>query len=331
VSGTAYDFDAIRRRTLRGPRVTSMLESFERIAAGAAHVPTRTAQAAPDFVRRMPEFKRHSRVFTRNIGTFFRHGCASIPYCIEQYARVDIALCRLAQEASASRAAPLTYYETCSADGTRARTLAEYSLGRFLTLTDSPNESNRRQFDLLVSHPYSLFHKGTFADITPEFLREHAPHPAFADHFDIIWENTTFQMFGPNRDEQIAYVKRVLKHEGLMLFFEKMNHADAIRYATAEEVKDAWFKAQHFSSEDIALKRSEILTEMEQCQVTLDEFVAAARIHFATGVLIWNCGNFYEIVASDSPALVDALVSELPAPYVPSAFAFEHPVPRRLW
>lgn len=331
MSNLSFDFEDIRRRTLRGPRLNSLLDSFERIAAGVTHVPQSTPEAAPDFVQRSAAYELHQRLFKKNIGTFFRHGCASIPYCIEQYARVDIALCNLAAVRRSDGGGPLTYWETSSADGTRARTLAEYARGDILTLTDSPNEANRRQFESLNSHPYSFFHCGSFVDITPEFLAQDAPHAAFRDHFDVIWENTTFQMYGRDRTDQIAYLKRVLKDGGLMLFFEKMNGADEAQYASGEHLKDSWFKSRYFTASDLALKRAEILQQMELCQVTLDEFVESAKVHFTSGALIWNCGNFYELVASDSPELLESFLAALPEPYVPAEFILAHPMVRRIW
>jgi SAM-dependent methyltransferase len=316
---------------LQGPRVNSLLEVFERIASGRSQVPRQCAEAAPDFLRGSAEYRRHDRIFRACLATFYRHGCASIPYEIEELARVDAALLRLAVRRGASEDAPLTYWETSSADGTRGRTLAEYAGGRILTLTDSPSQANRREFERSAPHPRAYFHHGPWVDLTPEFLDHQSMHPAFRAGFDVIWENTTFQMYGNKRVDQIAYIKRVLKPDGLVLFFEKMNHPDRVRYERAEHVKDAVFKARYFEPRDVLSKRREILAVMEAGQVTLDELAAAARVHFLCGALIWNSTNFYEVVATDSRGALDAFLSELPDAYVPDEFAFEHPMVRRLW
>lgn len=331
MSGVPVDYAGIRTRMLQGPRLNSLLEAFERIASGRAQVPHRCAEASPEFLAGSVEYRRHDRVFRGCLATFYRHGCASIPFEIEELARVDVALHRLALRRGASADAPLTYWETSSADGTRGRTLAEYAGGRFLTLTDSPSQANRTEFERSAPHPRAYFYHGPWVDISPEFLAYQSLHPAFRGGFDVIWENTTFQMYGSDRSEQVAYVKRVLKAGGLVLFFEKMNHPDRVRYERAEHVKDHLFKARYFHPRDVRSKREEILAVMEAGQVTLDELVEAARVHFLCGALIWNSTNFYEVVATDSREALEDFLSDLPEPYVPDAFAFEHPMVRRLW
>lgn len=326
-----YDFEEIRQRALTGPRVTSLLGSFERIAAGITQVPNHPINAAPEFLRQNKEYVRHHSIFQKNLGTFYKHGCASIPFLIEENIRVDVALKQLATMRIQNAGVPLSYYETSSADGTRARTLAEYTDGYIRTLTDSPNNANRTQFQNMLQHSYSFFHLGPFVDVTPEFLARYSPYPMFANKFDVIWENTTFQMYNSNRDEQIAYIKRVLKKNGLMLFLEKMSHGDSERYRQAERIKDTEFKSKYFSINAVTEKRTEILWQMELGQVTLTQFIEAARHHFVAGWLIWNSGNFYEIAASDSMATLESFLSFLPKPYVPEEFIYERPMVRRLW
>ena len=326
-----YDYEEIRRKALQGPRVNSLIQRFENIADGTAQVPGSDPAASAEFLSEDPEYRAYHNIFQRNIGTFYRHGCASIPFLIEENIRVGIALSRWAKLRHEHEEPPLTFYETSSADGSNARTLSEYSEGLIRTLTDSPNEANRMEFERLCTNEYSAFHKGPFVDITPEFLSTQHKYPYLGNKFDVIWENTTFQMYGSNRIEQIAYVRRVLHEDGLMLFLEKMNHANTEEYRKREQIKDTEFKSRYFSPDELEAKKTGILAEMEKGQVTLQEFIVALKRHFKVAYLIWNSANFYEIAASNSEQTVRTFLDLLPEPSVPKNFIFETPMVRALW
>jgi SAM-dependent methyltransferase len=148
-------------------------------------------------------------------------------------------------------------------------------------------------------------------------------YPMFRDGFDIIWENTTFQMYGNYRDQQIAYVKRLLKKDGLMIFLEKMNHPCPNEYARRERIKDDLFKSRYFTAEEIARKRVDIIDIMERGQVTLDSFTKSAMEQFKHVHVLWNSLNFYHVVATDSADTLAAFISKLEAPFIPSEFDCE--------
>ena len=318
-----YNYELIREKALQGPRVTTLLSSFEKIAKGDAQVPAIKVKAASEFLNKAPELQKYHEILQKNFGTFMEHLCASIPYSLEEIVRVGVAIDKLARVKSIAGSDKFSFYETSSADGTAARTLAEFASGTITTLTDSPNKANQDEFRKLCTHNFSTFHLGPFVDITPSYLRDNYPH--LSDGFDVIWENTTFQMYGNYRDEQIAYVSRLLKDDGLIIFFEKMNHPNQHEYNAREEVKDRSFKLQYFEPSEISVKKKEILLEMENGQVTLSEFCEALKTHFQEAHLIWNSGNFYQIVASNSRVMLQRFLSFLSDPYVPREFQGEKP------
>ncbi len=326
-----YDFETIQKNALKAPRVTSLLSHFENIAAGISQPPKVPIVASPDFLKRDDAYQRYHHVFQNNIGTFYKHGCASIPFLAEENIRVGVALYSLAKEKFEQTNTPLTFYETSAADGTNARSLAEYAQGLIYTLTDSPNESNRIEFARKLNHPYSTFHKGPFVDITPELLSTQYKDTPLSDGFDIIVENTTFQMYGDNRDEQIAYVRRVLKKDGLMFFQEKMHQPDMNEYERREKIKDNYFKSIYFTTGQVNEKKQTILAEMEKGQVTLETFADALKNHFSYAYIIWNSTNFYEIVATDDKRTLDTFLHYLGEPFSPELFANESPMVRPLW
>lgn len=320
---SGFDFEKTRQKLLNGPRVTSLLSTFEKIAAGEVQVPRTPVVAAKDFLNDDKERIAFHEVLQKNLGTFLRHGCASIPHLFEELVRVGIAINKLAQTKSSEGSPFFFFYETSSADGTFARTVAEIAAGRILTLTDSPNEANEAEFNRLRRHDYSTFFKGCFAEVTPALLAGRYPH--LKEGFDFIWENTTFQMYGAYRDEQIAYVKRLLKPSGVMLFLEKMNHADSCEYDRREIIKDRDFKARYFTEAQIAGKRRDIIETMERGQVELGEFVKTASEQFAHVHLIWNSSNFCHIAASNDARSMGLFLSHLGDPYVPEPFGAEKP------
>ena len=324
-----YDFVSIRENALKGPRVTSLLPTFERIASGDIMAPKVPVPVSPKFLAQHAEYKKYYEMFSRNIGAFNMHAFASIPFLMEQNIRTGVALYAMANNAKKHGTPYLTMYSTSSADDTHGRTLAEYSNGLVKTFSDSPNPANALQFQKYLSHKHSFHHTGPFVDITREFLLE-KKLTDFADGFDIIWENTTFQMYGNNRDEQIAYVRRILKRDGVMIFLEKLNQENRQEYERRESIKDKFFKSKYFTEEEVARKKSSILSEMEKGQVTLPELSQEIKKHFAYVHLIWNSANFYEIVASNSRVSIDLFLSLLPEPFVPSEFACETPMVRTL-
>ena len=327
-----FDYDEIRATLLKGPRVTSLLKHFENIAAGNSQAPTQHIYASSDFLSKSNEYREYHTVYQRNIGTFFQHLCASIPFYLEEQCRIGVAIHRLAKHRlkDEKKPFPFTYYETSAADGTDARTLAEYSQGMIRTLTDSPNPANGENFHRLCQHNYSDIHIGPFTDITPEYISARNDRPYLKDGFDFILENTTFQMYGPNRKDQIAYVKRVLKSDGLMLFCEKMTNPVRDEYERREHIKDNLFKPHYLTKADIDQKSSQILGEMEQCQVTLDEFVDSLSHHFKYAYMIWNSTNFYDVVASNDQSNLQKFISFLGEHYVPAPFLCEETIVKPL-
>ncbi|MBT9316469.1 hypothetical protein [Leptothoe spongobia] len=325
-----FDYAQIRAVALKGPRVTSLLQHFENIAAGIAQSPRQGVHAATDFLNQSSEYQEYHRIFQRNIGTFYQHLCASIPFFIEEQCRIGVALQRLADSRLKQGKQPFTLYETSSADGTNARTLSEYSQGLIRTLTDSPNPANGENFYRLCQHKYSDMHIGPFVDITPEYLSERNDRPYLKHGFDAIYENTTFQMYNPDRKAQIAYVKRVLKDDGVMIFCEKLMHPIRHEYDRRETIKDSLFKAHYFSNAEIEQKSSQILEEMEKCQVTLDELVNSIKSHFKYAYMIWNSTNFYEVIASNDKANLHDFIAFLDGYYVPAPFLCEDNIVRPL-
>jgi hypothetical protein len=178
--------------------------------------------------------------------------------------------------------------------------------------------------------PHASFH-GPFHRLTDEVVDSRDDLTKFASGFDIIVEDTTFQMYSPNRDEQVGFVVQSLKEDGIFVFVEKFRHADIDKYERRELQKDYGFKARYFSDSEVAAKGKDVLVNMSQNQVTLDDMAAILLGYFRHCSITWNSGNFYTLVASNNPVNFDRFVACLGAPAIPKVFEYEENLPRSLF
>lgn len=308
-------------REKRGPRINALLEHFAKIASGEIQKPK--IKVTPDdcFVAANPRRADYAGLLNKNIGTFNNHAFASIPFFIEETIRLGLAIFDYSVIKKASIDNPLTFWSTSSADASHARTLAEYAGGKIVTFSDTPNDENREEFDRLLSHLYSFLFMAPYFEITKDNIRKRFPKFPLKDGFDIIWEDTTFQMYSGNRDGQIAHVKKQLKPGGLLILFEKVANNNQADYLLNEYNKDRYFKSRYFSYNEILEKERGILKDMYSGQVTEDELILALQFHFTYAYKIWACGNFVEFIASNSKEDIEQFISCLPEPYTPEEVA----------
>lgn len=306
------------KQTREAPRLTSMLSSFESISQGLSQSPKEYPKIKEKYLDVHPDFKKHNEIFEKNIGTFFKHALSSIPYRRENEMRVDIALKKFSEQYES----PITFWGISSADGTRERTLSEFTNGNIITLTDSPNKWNEVEFNRLLTHYNSFFHHGCWVDIDPNFLKNNPYSSHFRDGFDIIWECCAFQMYGNNRSDQMRFISESLKPNGLVFLYEKMNAPNQEDFVRMEKLKTE-FKKQYFTDFDIKQKESSILKTMHTWCVTLDKLIEDAKWIFKHGALIWSAGNFYEVVVSNSKNSLLSFLDSLPSAFVPNDYTLE--------
>lgn len=320
----SFDYEKIQREFLDGPRLNSLMPYFEKIANGSYQSPIAAVEPLAEFLENEKN-KEFCQAFLANIGTFFKHAVASIPFVLEEHCRISVAIIEMAklenQKSEAKQ--PFTYHEISAGDGTIGRTIGELSKGLIQTLTDTPNSSNLESFNGLCTHNNSTIYIGPFANITPESIPETKELTRFKDGFDVILEPMAFQMYGQNRKEQIAFVRRNLKEDGLFILMEKLAQSDPQEYKKREILKDSSFKNKYFSQSQIIQKESDILHEMRKGQVTFDELTDAIKVNFQHAWMIWNSTNFYGFVASDDIQQLEKFTSLLGSPHVPEEYVFE--------
>lgn len=200
-----------------------------------------------------------------------------------------------------------------------ARTITQLSNGHVTTLTTSPTASNEAWFNNNGVIPGAHFVCTPFFRLPDHLLGE--KHAIFTDAFDIIIEDTTFQMYSPERDLQIGFVSQFLKPGGLFIFTEKFS-CDADEYSARERQKNSSYKRRFFTDNQLDVKRQAVLDTMAGNEVTLAEMKTALDKHFRYKAVYWNSGNFYSIVASSSKPNIDRFLSLLGKACIPFEYVY---------
>lgn len=300
------------------PRLNDLADFFAETAAGRGGMPMRDPVVDTRLLPNDALLHQLVSLHARRQGFFDRHYHASIPYRLEEECRMAHALMRFAQTTPEE----LSIYSLGTAEATMARTLCEIGQGKIRSLACSPNEENHQCFMAFGEPPNAEFFVGPFHRLTKEHLRGDERLARFSDGFDIIFEDTTFQMYSPNRIDQIGHVARHLKDGGIFLFLEKFLAADPRDYEAREAQKDHGFKTRYFATKEIERKSKTVLTTMRDCEVTLADMSNAVYAHFRHCVVTWNSGNFYGLAASNSEDSLKRYVSYLVPPAIPFEYVY---------
>lgn len=320
------DFSSFLQECEDAPRLNELSSFFAATAAGRAGKPIREPQVDRRLLKGDDLLDSFVSLHERRRGPFDQHYHSSIPYRLEEECRLGHAILQYSQGMSEQ----LHLYSLGTAEGTMARTISELADGRVESLSCSPNIENQRSFLAYGDPPHATFFVGPFHHLTPAKFHSCENLAKFASGFDVIFEDTTFQMYSPNRRDQIGFVSQHLTDDGLFVFVEKFRNVDIEEYKRRERQKDHGFKARFFNHADIMAKEAAVLTVMNQNEVTLDGMEAALMPYFSHAYITWNSGNFYSLVASNSLPNIERFISSLIAPAIPSEYVYG-PLPRPLF
>jgi SAM-dependent methyltransferase len=307
------------------PRLNALSSFFASTAAGLSGAPSRRPKVDRRMLPDHETFRQFLNLHQQRQGPFDQHYLCSIPYRFEEECRLGCAILRYAQVERNQ----LAFYSLGTAEGTMARTISELGGGCLSSLSCSPNIENLRAFYAYGVPPYATFFHGPFHHLTPNLIRTTKHLRPFADGFDIILEDTTFQMYSPNREQQVKFVCQHLKPDGIFLFVEKFKQTDEQEYRRREHQKDFGFKARFFAYDDISAKQDRVLTRMNENEVTLSEMARVLNAQFLHSNVVWNSGNFYTIAASNSADSMNCFMDKLCKPALPDEYIYED-LPRRL-
>ena len=303
----------------RGPRINELASFFAATAAGQSGMPIR--KPAVD-TRLLPDdelLRSLVSLHAARQGNFDQHYHGSIPYRLEEECRMAHAILKYARY----RETPLSLYSLGTAEGTMARTLSELSGGWIRSLSCSPNPENYKWFMAYGEPPDAEFFVGPFHRLTKDVLSSYVRLAKFASCFDLIVEDTTCQMYSPNRAKQIEFVSQHLTQGGIFVFVEKFRAADENDYARREWQKDFGFKSRYFPQEEIEKKKAAVLKTMFNNEVTLEEMFHATGAYFNHRVITWNSGNFCSIAASNSWENLSLYLSQMADPAIPNEYVYE--------
>ncbi|CRM21331.1 hypothetical protein [Pseudomonas sp. 52 E 6] len=308
---------------LENSSMFKLAEHFHSLAIGSTQVPSQPLTShLRDTIADVDVIAYHDQLVA-DAGPLFSHFLASVPYILEEMARIGVALTRLSNARRTGQAQHFSFFEVDAFDGSNGRALAAHSRGLVQTLTCSPNRTNQIAFDRYASPEHSLFYPQLFFKVTPSLLSS-APYQRFAEGFDYLYETAAFQFYTQDRDLQLSHIKPLLKPGGLAFFLEKLNHADPEEYLRREALKDKRFKTRYFTVEEIEWKRRQMLDQMENGQVRKEALVAALQRHFKHVFLLWNSTNFCELVASDDQNHIEHFLELLGPVNQPGGFCFEN-------
>jgi len=306
------------------PRLNSFAAFFERTASGLANMPDLN-RPEPDL--RLLEFDLDCMTFwdthRRLWGHFDNHYFASIPYRLEEECRLAATMLSFCLAAWGRSGRASTIYTLGAGAGTLSRALARLGDGRLKTLCCSPTNGNRICFFARQGSEDAHFHHGPFFELDDERYATDENLRPFRDGYDIVLEDTTFQMYGRDREAQLSVVAPRIRAGGLLIQVQKLIHPDIKAYFARERQKDEDFKSRYFSQTQIVAKKREVLDTMADYQVDLETTISALRAYFSCSVVTWNSGNFYTIVSSNSAASLLDFVSSMVKPAIPEEFCYE--------
>lgn len=262
------------------PRINSMANFFSDTAAGIKHMPQQVYHSDLRIFRNNQEVMDFYQLHNKLQGNFDKHFFSSIPYILEEECRLGSTIIKYLTDMEGTR----YVYTLGTAEATMARTIGILGKGKIKTFSCSPTKENEEVFYLNGASGHSKFMVAPYYEISNENIKD-----LFPDYqgFDIIIEDTTFQMYSNERNKQIAFIKKKLKSDGIIGFVEKFTMEDDIEYRLREDQKDLLFKRLYFTSAEIEDKRSEILEQMDTGEVTLSVFKGALRYYFKYAVIIW--------------------------------------------
>ncbi|NTJ11747.1 class I SAM-dependent methyltransferase [Rhizobium lusitanum] len=314
----------------KAPRLNSFATFFEQTASGLG--------GAPDLGKPEPEmdllsFDRACMTFwdthRRLWGHFDSHYFASIPYRLEEECRLGAAILSFAEKTSARHGRPATIYTLGAGAGTLARALAKLGDGRLKTLNCSPTAGNCVCFFARRGSDDAHFYHGPFFELDDERYAADETLLPFQDGYDVLLEDTTFQMYGRDRDNQIGFIAPRVRPNGVLVQVQKLTQRNTETYLERERQKDEVFKSRFFSVGQIVEKKRGVLDTMFDFQVDLETSQSALRSYFRYAVVTWNSGNFYTIVSSNSLNSLRDFVTSMVKPAILSAFHYEQ-VPKVL-
>jgi hypothetical protein len=318
---TEEDITLYIKNARLAPRVNELMEDFSHLAMGNKGVPFKSVVLNSTLLSNDERCLHFSKIRSKYAGIFNQHFVASIPYILEEQCRFGAAVVDYANHIKMNYGRCCNIYTLGDGPGVMARSFSDYSGGDIRTLTCSPNPENLKEFSSNKPNQSTHFYLGPFFDVSREELIKRN-FLSIESGFDMIIEDTTFQMYGKSRLIPTYLASRNLKKDGLFVFLEKFSHANEGQFKAREKQKDETFKSCFFSREQIEEKKVSIINNMNQHLVTIEEMTEVLSKLFRAAVIVWNSGNFSTIVASNNQENLKKFISFMIPPAIPNEFSY---------
>lgn len=258
---------------------------------------------APELPVSEPRHETFINEQVKHTGNFDEHIAKSIPTFKETQIRKGQAILEALPEGG-------RVLDIAASEGSLMKTVSALSEGRIETVSLDPNPEMAAFF-----RDKSEVLGAEYAE--EAFLAGFDEIPAFnpAEKFDVINESMGFQFISPERAEQIAEAKRLLKPEGVLLTEEKVQNSN---WKANEEFKDKNYKTKYFTESELKAKDTRVGFQQSKDEVKavgmVDNMVSAdsleqtLRDNFEHVVQYWDSGNFKGYAASDSRPALNRLV-----------------------
>ena len=253
---------------------------------------------------------------------FERHFASSIPYVMENECRMGTALLKYFSKKNNKN---YSVIHLGASEAPMARTIAYLGLKfNVKTLATSCTKENKRGFFMYEEKPINTY----FLPIPWIFVNKELLKSKQLDNFntgfDVIFEHQLFQFFSKDRGKQVALASKLFKDlsKGLFFMTGKIALNDIEEFTRRESQKDKEFKSKYFSQDDINSKDKEVIHIFNKMLLTLDETIKEIKKTLKYSVVIWNSGNFYTIISSNSKNEIDMYLSVLDEPIIEKKYVY---------
>lgn len=291
---------------------SELLPVFNKLVAGSVGRPELgDAFPSPELLIRDIDSLAFAPYYQNATETFHEHLHASIPGYAEDQCRLGSAISRYAMNHVNRTGRPLDLWSLGACESPLARAVARHAGGDVLRSHCSSQASE--VFAELARFPEK--DPNVSFEVAPFYAAQH-PHLPPGEGYDIIFEETHFQMLHPNRIGPLEILSQKLRDDGVMLLYQKFLSDTKEEYERREIEKDKVYKSRYFSDEQIQSKHDMILTHMENGQVYLEDFLSATKRVAKYIVMIWRSGNFAGIAASNDSRNLAEFIGLLPQQFV---------------
>jgi len=307
------------------PRINEMKLFFSGTASGTRDKPINSYEGDEALLLKMSQCTLlHSffKEYKKRQSFFEKHFASSIPYAMENECRMGTALIKYFSKKNTLTHSSL---HLGSSEAPMARTISALGLNSNIkTLATSCTKENINGFYMYEKHPKNTYFLPTPWILVNKNLLKEKGLDDFSQGVDVIFEHQLFQFFSKDRGKQVAIASKLFKDisKGLLFMTGKIMLKDFEEFKKRELQKDTEFKTKYFSEDDIKSKDKEVIHIFNKMLMTLDETIHEIKKTLKYSVVIWNSGNFYTILSSNSKDEINKYLDVLVDPIIEDKYSY---------